>query len=59
MESAKGFRDCSLKMEIIPPPRCSTRRRESVTCLCCRKQVAPSEGNSMEYGICEECISRP
>jgi predicted amidophosphoribosyltransferase len=58
MENRKELREYTLKIEIIPPPRCS-RSRLPVTCSCCRKQVEPSEQEAMEYGICEECIRRP
>ena len=41
MDNRKEFIEFTLKIEMIPPPRCS-RSRLSVTCSCCRKQVEPS-----------------
>jgi hypothetical protein len=56
MDNRKESIEYTLKIEIIPPPRCS---RSRLACSCCRKQVEPSEQDAMEYGICEECIRRP
>ena len=46
-------------IEILPPPRCARSGRNTVRCLCCQRLVEVSAGETMEYGICNECIERP
>ena len=46
-------------IEILPPARCARPGRNTVRCLCCHQQVERSERETMEYGICNECIERP
>lgn len=47
-------------IEILPPPpRCVRSGRNTVRCLCCQQLVEMSARETMEYGICNECIERP
>jgi hypothetical protein len=47
------------EIEIIPPEPRARASRDSVRCQCCGKPKEPSRLDTMEYGICQDCIACP